>query len=338
MAPLVIDLFCGKGGWTIGLQAVGFRCIGFDIERHNYPGELVLQDVATLDGAQVAKLNPALIVASPPCQAYSYPAMPWKRAKALPPPDNALFEACFRIQRECSEALGHYVPMVVENVCGAQVWVGRAKWHYGSFYLWGDVPALMPSALHRKIAAYSDPRRNGGAGKHLTSPRENAEGIKVPGIKLSQVGFNIAAARMIDGKPDGFERTAEMVRQHIGYSRKEASALIAMIPRPLAEWIGRVYLPDCATIKRCPPAPQPGIASLPSSSSRSAARAGKWLRSRSAGLSPAAAPNPSGSAGRAQPSASSSLSSRPTAASLTAVGECVTISLTQRPAAVKETQ
>jgi hypothetical protein len=22
--------------------------------------------------------------------------------------------------------------------------VGRARWNYGSFYLWGDVPALMP--------------------------------------------------------------------------------------------------------------------------------------------------------------------------------------------------
>jgi len=34
--------------------------------------------------------------------------------------------------------------MVVENVCGAQKWVGRARWHHGSFFLWGDVPALMP--------------------------------------------------------------------------------------------------------------------------------------------------------------------------------------------------
>jgi len=40
--------------------------------------------------------------------------------------------------------------MVVENVKGAQPWVGRAKWHYGSFYLWGDVPALMPNTFGRK--------------------------------------------------------------------------------------------------------------------------------------------------------------------------------------------
>lgn len=58
--------------------------IGFDIERHvygehHYPAQLVIQDVRTLHGAQFK--DAALIVASPPppCQAYSYRAMPWKR-------------------------------------------------------------------------------------------------------------------------------------------------------------------------------------------------------------------------------------------------------------------
>jgi len=150
--PLAIDLFCGLGGWTEGLLAEGYRVVGFDNEQHvygsaRYPAQLVIQDVLTLHGAQFK--DAALIVASPPCQAYSYRAMPWKRAKALPPPDNSLFEACFRIQREASEAAGHHIPLVVENVCGAQKWVGRARWHYGSFYLWGDVPALMPFTKRR---------------------------------------------------------------------------------------------------------------------------------------------------------------------------------------------
>jgi hypothetical protein len=38
--------------------------------------------------------------------------MPWKRAKALPPPDNTLFEACFRIAKEAG------VHVVVENCAG----------------------------------------------------------------------------------------------------------------------------------------------------------------------------------------------------------------------------
>ena len=51
----------------------------------------------------------------------------------------ALFDACFRIQREACEAAGRHIPMVVENVNGAQPWVGPAKAHFGSFYFWGDV-------------------------------------------------------------------------------------------------------------------------------------------------------------------------------------------------------
>lgn len=84
--PLAIDLFCGLGGWTDGLLAEGYDVIGFDIERHvygehRYPAQLVIQDVLTLHGSQFK--TTALIVASPPCQEYSYMAMPWKRAKAL---------------------------------------------------------------------------------------------------------------------------------------------------------------------------------------------------------------------------------------------------------------
>jgi hypothetical protein len=209
--PLAIDLFCGLGGWTDGLLAEGYYVVGFDNVRHvygeaRYPAQLVIQDVLTLHGAQFK--DAALIVASPPCQAYSYRAMPWKRAKALPPPDNTLFDACFRIQREASAAAGRPIPLIVENVRGAQKWVGRARWNYGSFYLWGDVPALMPMTKRR-------PSRG--------------DGIKCGGTWFVP----------------GEYKSAMRHTSSRGSERKQASALIAKIPLHLARYIARVYYPYC---------------------------------------------------------------------------------------------
>jgi hypothetical protein len=212
-APLAIDLFCGLGGWTEGLLAEDYDVVGFDIEQHvygehRYPAQLVVQDVLTLHGSQFK--DAALIVASPPCQAYSYCAMPWKRAKALPPPDNTLFEACFRIQREACQAAGRHIPLIVENVRGAQPWVGRARWNFGSFYLWGDVPALMP--IENQIKGDSGT----WFGKY--------EGTKQGGDWFNASQLYIARRSSSKSK-----------------ARKKASAIIAKIPLPLSRWIGRAF-------------------------------------------------------------------------------------------------
>jgi hypothetical protein len=291
MNPLMIDLFCGLGGWAEGGIAEGFDVIGFDVERHDYgtggyPGQLMLQDVLTLHGRQFR--NATLIVASPPCQAYSYRAMPWKRAKVLtpeelgvatpawwnlpeyrpahgkkeveiaerfgrrrdlkpcmtlqdmeewtvwkrnhskPPPDNSLFDACLRIQREASEAAGRHIPLVVENVRGAEKWVGRAAWHYGSYYLWGDVPALMPAVdPQQKFKGF----RFYARGKSFQTASVE-EGRKVP----SESG-----RRTDPGKGARFtSRDCGVEGVKFG-SRKAASAMIAKIPFPLAQHIARTF-------------------------------------------------------------------------------------------------
>lgn len=277
--------------------------VGFDIERHEYgehryPAQLVLQDVLTLHGSQFRHAD--CIVASPPCQEFSYMAMPWKRGKqiaaalrGLPGAEfpegytgsrtvtqlTALFDACFRIQREANEAvrnhcttcgfhlLSHHawcgchcnkfqggtrhIPMAVENVVGAQRWVGRAAWHHGSFYLWGDVPAVMPIiSRHRpKVGGFS----LSDYGKPGYAPK----------------GFNVEAAKTVDHANirDGYshtrhltnQRESDAIKQHgsgpewfdqgickhssRSDSRKAASALIAKIPLELSSYIARYFHP-----------------------------------------------------------------------------------------------
>ena len=227
MKPLALDLCAGLGGWTEGFLAEGWDVIGFDIERHQhgthcYPAHLVVQDILTLDGRQFCGRVQG-IVASPPCQKYSYMAMPWTRAKALAlwyrdleHPErieelNRLFSACFRIAEEAE------CPIVLENVRGAQPWVGRAMWHYGSYYLWGDVPALMPipNSSYGVKAGDRNVGRKSGVNK---------------GDAFKQGG-------------DWFSDPSSVSRQSSSQSkaRKAASAMIAKIPFRLSRHIASVW-------------------------------------------------------------------------------------------------
>lgn len=216
--------------YGLGL-AEGYDVTGYDIEEHaygdmRYQGTLVLQDVCTLHGAQFKDVD--LIVASPPCQEYSYMAMPWSLAKAKAAAIradttgeklaalNRLFNECFRIQREASFAAGRHIPLVVENVKGAQPWVGRARWNYGSFFLWGDVPALMPLTSARKLQGFP------------------VHELSADGIKGSD-GYD-------RNHPNAFGWKKPRTSSN-STARKAASAKIAMIPLPLSRHIAVSYRP-----------------------------------------------------------------------------------------------
>jgi hypothetical protein len=231
-----------------------------------YPAQLVIQDVLTLHGSQFR--DASLIVASPPCQEFSYMAMPWSLAKEKAREYEsgkrdrkqltALFDACFRIQREACEAAGRHVPMVVENVRGACKWVGRSRWNYGSFHLWGDVPALMPMTVTKRMKSQIScaPRRD----ERVASTHEEAHALhyKLPGFRfdgtgrsfqsqsveasgVKQAAYDADAGLKMGG--DWFSDPTSTCRRHGSKSsaRKAASALIAKIPLALSQHIARVY-------------------------------------------------------------------------------------------------
>ena len=264
--PLAIDLFCGLGGWTEGLLAEGYHARGYDIEAHEYgeekyPGELILADVMSLHGSAFA--DAALIVASPPCQEFSYMAMPWTRAKQIARalrgqdtfPDGytgsrtiaeltALFDASFRIQREASEAAGHHIPLVVENVRGAVPWVGPAAWNYGSYYLWGDVPALMPQTI--KAQKFNPDGSSHGQGSWFAiADSKNRGGSKNPGFRFDGSGKSFQSESVKRNNDSfGWDQRSELRNNNSkSPARKAASARIAKIPLPLSSWIARTYKP-----------------------------------------------------------------------------------------------
>lgn len=208
MKPLALDLCCGKGGWTIGLQKAGWDVIGVDIEKwEGYPGMFVRADVRRLGTEGLGggrKIE--LVVASPPCQEFSYRSFPFKRCRLLAetvPPDKSIWESCVRIAREVE------APLVIENVRGAQKYMGKASAHYGSFYLWGDVPAMLPIGKAQKTFT----REKNGSGEFVGS----------------------------------FQRGFSQFTSSKSKARKEWSAKIAMIPVELAEWIGKCFYPVIQT-------------------------------------------------------------------------------------------
>lgn len=116
----IVDLFCGAGGFSLGVHQAGMRvAAAFDIDEaltvsftRNFPNtSLFLRDVATLTGAELeASVGGSIdgIVGGPPCQGFSDIG---KRAPT--DPRRGLVTHFFRIVRETRPLF-----FVMENVRG----------------------------------------------------------------------------------------------------------------------------------------------------------------------------------------------------------------------------
>ena len=319
--PLVVELFSGSFGWSRGWLELGGIAIGFDIDHQPYHGpvpegaELVLQDVLTLDGRQFRDAD--LILASSPCQEFSWRGMPWKNSKAIvpdplpewwrksewqpphkrnprveymtraemeewiayrmaypcPPPTLGieLFRAPQRIQREASQAAGHHIPMIQENVRAAQRWVGPAQANYGSFFLWGDVAQtedriIVPRRLGMRglqkprhgLKTNPDGSSHGGGSWFAVSDSvgrgARQQAIKNDGGSWFNVAHNTTSGHgqnpvgRLDRKQGGdwFSDSAPGTLCHESgksTASKAASARIAMIPLALSQHVASVYFP-----------------------------------------------------------------------------------------------
>lgn len=105
--PRALDLFCGAGGATRGLQQAGFHVTGVDINpQPRYCGDVFIQaDALTIDVSGYE-----LVWSSPPCQHYS-------RASACRPGLKATYPDLVEPTRNLLRAKAS--AWVIENVPGA---------------------------------------------------------------------------------------------------------------------------------------------------------------------------------------------------------------------------
>jgi len=202
MKPLCIDLFTGLGGWAEGFKAEGYSVIGFDIDprfaKDSPCDEFVLADVRNLDGRRFKDAR--VIVASPPCNEFS------SLRRGVNPlgrePDMTCVEAVWRIRDDAG------VPTILENVCGAQRFLGPAA-HRGSRYLWGDIGLLPTMPLENKVGAVAKVwKPTIDNGKRLVSPKWRSRDRSPTGAALRAkipvpLARAVARAFLPDSTPQG---------------------------------------------------------------------------------------------------------------------------------------
>lgn len=110
MNPRALDLFCGAGGATKGLQRAGFHVTGVDIRpQPRYCGDAFVQADALRPPLDLAQFD--FVWASPPCQAYSVAAHGERSRRGKQYPD--LVAVVRGILRDSGAAY------TIENVPGA---------------------------------------------------------------------------------------------------------------------------------------------------------------------------------------------------------------------------
>lgn len=163
--PLLLDLFCGAGGCSVGYSRAGFDVVGVDIEpQPNYPFPFIQADAMTfaLDGFDA-------VHASPPCQDHS--------------PLSAVagdHGTAWMLDGTRARLMAQPMPWVLENVgaadmradfllCGAMF--GLRTYRHRRFEIDPRLPLLLappPHPRHRALTATKNRRQRWAEGWNVS--------------------------------------------------------------------------------------------------------------------------------------------------------------------------
>lgn len=223
MKPKALDLFCGAGGATKGLQRAGFYVVGVDIKpQPRYCGDEFHQaDAMTfpLEGYD-------FIWASPPCQAFTaMKVMPNAREHSdyLTPTRERLLE--------------NRIPYTMENVVGAPIEVSQ--------------PSLFSKVMGIILCGSMFGLRNGTHELRRHRLFESSVPLRQPGCshKLPVIGFygdhartrqrTVKGHRDRGGDITGRAEKLRLVKELMGIDWMEWSESNQAIPPAYSEFIGR---------------------------------------------------------------------------------------------------
>ena len=180
----VVDLFSGELGWSSVFAARGHKVVCVDLRKPSKIPEgceFLQLDILLLK--DLHDYRPDFIVASSPCEEFSKTVKGGDVGCFYPnPPYPEMGIKLFNHTRSICEASG--VPYVMENVRGAEQWVGNAKHRAGPFYLWGNgVPPLLPRGITKGTTNMGNWNHN----KKLGPQKSAAELAKIPLLLASCV-------------------------------------------------------------------------------------------------------------------------------------------------------
>lgn len=136
----LLELYCGRGGWSRAFALAGWECVGVDWEPVAYPFKFLQLDVMELPVAWIDSFD--AVIASPPCEDFARAWLPWLRGDKKPSAA-ALVHLTYSVRLadrprrlvECSRFAARHVPGAVVT---------------DSWALWGDVPLLLPRLQRHK--------------------------------------------------------------------------------------------------------------------------------------------------------------------------------------------
>ena len=218
----VLDLFCGAGGATRGLQLAGFEVHGIDINSQpRYCGEGFTQGDAVTFGTYGWYRKFDFIWASPPCQHYC--AMKtMKNARKHPDLIDPIRKRLIAMR----------IPFVIENVFGAPL--------KNATMLCVSMFKLQSNGFQLRRHRYFEPH-----GFFLNAPRECHHAKRTLGVygakvrDIAQEKRHYSKPKSTRGAPIGVVLPQQWGFEAMGIDWMKIDELAESIPPAYSEWIGK---------------------------------------------------------------------------------------------------